>query len=252
MIATLVENAVRVQERRLVRDAEAVLGVAAWADLPAGLSILPMDRADASGSCTGSGHTLAIACGLRPGAVAVRVDVAGILRAAVAAAPFAPDAALDVARTIAEGVAVHEAAHALVSARDTVGSHAEAVAFVAACNRLPLRTGAESHGPVWAAAVVLLSRRVISLRPTGERIAREAYMRADIAGYGLDADAIAEALGPVPDEASVRALLAPGGAVARRVAAVCPGVAEREAFIEQRRQHGAAGARDRVSSEGGA
>ena len=243
------------------RDAEALLTVAAWADLPAGIAILPMTRTDAGGVCIGSGHLLAIAHELRPGAVAVQVDIEALVRKALGAVPqvaaTVADAAREVVETIAadaarravEGIAIHEAAHAIVAPADTAASAAEAKAVVTACNATPFADAAASHDPRWAAAVVILSRRSWRLRPADEREEREAIMRRDIGNYGLDADAIAEALGDIDAEASVRELLAPGGAVAARVAAACPPEAERRAFIEHRRQHGAAGEVGIVSSK---
>jgi hypothetical protein len=259
MIATLAENIATAQERRLVRDAEAVLAVAAWADLPAGIAVLPMMRTDAGGMCIGSGRLLAVAHEL-PG-VAVQVDVGGFVRAALGVVPEVEALAggvargrvealaVDVVRRMAEAIAAHELAHALVAPLDVAASAAEAKAIVAACNSIPFPDLAECHHPRWAAALVILSRRMLDLRPAAERDDRLAIMRTDIGRYGLDADTIDAALGDVDADASVRELLAPGGAVADRVAAVCPTVAERRAYIEHRRAHGAAGVAGSISSE---
>jgi hypothetical protein len=241
--AALTDNIIARHADAIRRDAEALLAVAAWADLPAGLAVLPLTgRPEASGASIGSGHALALANGCRPGAVAVRVNVAGIMRATLTAS--ADDAALGiiVARPMIEAVTVHELAHALVHDPDDTSTAAEAVALVAACDAAALRTGADAHGPRWAAAVVALTRRVIRLRPAHERPALEAVMHADLQAYGLDAAAVAEALGDVADEARLRALLAAGGDVARRVTRACRPDAERQVSInEHRRQHGAAG-----------
>jgi hypothetical protein len=243
MIATPVENIIAAQEYRLVRDAEALLAVAAWADLPAGIAVLPATRADAAGLSLGSGHTMAAAHGLPPGTVAVQVDARGIMRFSVAEAIEAPEVGLKVARQFIEHVAIHEAAHAIVSPLDAEVSVAEAKAIVAACIERPTNEEAACHDARWAAALVILSRRMLGLRPRAERAVRENIVRGDIAHYGLDADAIAEALGEVDADSSVRKLLTPGGAVADRVAAACPPVAERRAWIEHRRPQGAAGER---------
>jgi hypothetical protein len=241
--AALTDNIIGRQADIIRRDAEALLAVAAWADLPAGVAVLPLTgRPEASGASIGSGHALALAHGCRPGAVAVRVDVVGIMRAALTAS--ADDAALGIlaARPMIEAVAVHELAHALVHDPDDTSTAAEAVALVAACDAAALRTGADAHGPRWAAAVVVLTRRVIRLRPAHERPALKAAMHADLQAYGLDAAAVAEALGEIADEEPLRELLAAGGDVACRVARACPPDAERQASInEHRRQHGAAG-----------
>ena len=165
----------------ITRDAEALLAVAAAPDLPAGMVVLPLDgRDDASGSSLGSGHDLALAHGCRPGAVAVRVDVAGILRTALTAAADRPGIALDVARHAAEQVAIHEAAHALVADLDAENSIAEAIVRVRAADALPSRFGADVHHPRWAAAVVALADRAIRLRPAGERDNLEWWARHDL------------------------------------------------------------------------
>lgn len=236
---------------RLIRDAEALLTVAGWPDAPAGVAVLPLaDRPDASGSSLGSGHTLAIAHGRRPGAVAVFVDAAGILRPALWAAPESPDYVIGVARQWVEAIAVHELAHAVVAEPDAVLTcDADAAARVAAALKLPPGIGADVHGPRWAAAVVVLTGRAIELRPAHERRGREDAARYDLSRYGFDADAIRDAVGPVAADASLRELLAADGAAARRVAAVCPPVAERQALIDIRRQQGAAG--DGLEKTGG-
>ena len=251
MIAATPTDDIVVRQTEIIRrDAEALLAVAAWADLPAGAAVLPLiDRPEAGGLSMGSGHLLAVANGCRPGAVAVRVDVAQPLRMAIEAAPDSPDAAVAVVRPIVEGVVVHEAAHALVAVLDAAADADQARQWVAACDALPVRTGADAHGPRWGAAVVVLTRRMIALRPPGEQLDRESLLRADLQNYGLDADAIAEALGDVADEVPLRELLAVGGDVACRVAAACRPEAERQRLIEHRRQHGAADEGDGVSGE---
>jgi len=226
----------------IARDAEALLTVAAWPDLPAGMAVLPLDGCDyASGKSIGSGHDLALANGCRPGAVAVRVDVAGIVRQAVAADPNYPTVALDVAAMVAEAVAIHEAAHAIVAEPDAEKDIAGAVARVRAAEAAPSRSGADAHCPRWAAAVVALTCRAIRLRPAIERVDREATLRDDLSRYGIDAAAVADALGDVADDARLRELLAAGGDVASRVASACRPQAERQAVIDHRRQRVAAG-----------
>lgn len=245
--AALNDNIIARHADAIRRDAEALLAVAAAPDLPAGVAVLPTTgRPDAMGISIGSGHALALAHGCRPGAVAVRVDVAGIMRAALTAS--ADDAALGIlaARPTLEAVAVHELAHALVHAPDETSTAAEAIALVAASNAAALRTGADTHGPRWAAAVVVLTGRVIRLRPAHERPALEAAMHADLKNYSIEAPAVAEALGEIADEEPLRALLAAGGDVARRIEAVCLPATERQAVIDKRRQHGAAAAGDGV------
>ena len=227
----------------ITRDAEALLAVAAWPDLPAGVALLPLDgRVDAAGASIGSGHDLALANGCRPGAVALRVDVASIVRQAVIAAPGSTAVALNIAGIVAEAVAIHEAAHAIVAEPDAEHDIAEAIARVKAAEAASSRRGADVHCPRWAAAVWILTNRSIRLRPAHERGGREATMRDDLARYGVDTAAVAEALGDVADEVRLRELLATSGDVARRVACACRPEAERQVVIEHRRQHGAAGA----------
>jgi hypothetical protein len=171
----------------------------------------------------------------------VRVDVAGITRQAIAAAPARPTLTLDVARLVAEAVAIHEAAHALVAEPDAQHDIDGAVARVRASEAGPVRCGADAHGPRWAAAVVVLTARAIRLRPAHERGDRQATMRQELTGYGIDAAAVAEALGDVADEVRLRELLVSGGDAAGRVAAACLPEHDRQAAIEHRRQRGAAG-----------
>ena len=227
----------------IARDAEALLAVAAAPDLPAGMVVLPLGgRDNASGSSLGSGHDLALANGCRPGAVAVRVDVAGILRIALTEAADRPGIAIDVARHAAEQLTIHETAHALVADLDSEHNIAEAIARVRAADAMPGRFGADVHCPRWAAAVVALAGRAIPLRPTGEHECLEWFTRNDLERYGIDAAAVAEALGDVADEVRLRELLVADGDAARRVAAVCLPEHERQTVIlEYRRQRVAAG-----------
>lgn len=242
MSAADIELLVADHARRIAADAEALLTVAAWPDLPAGMVVLPLDGCDyAGGMSIGSGHNLALAHGCRPGAVAVRVDVAGAVRTALTAAPDLPAIAVNVAGLVAETVAIHEASHALVADLDAEHDIAGAIARVRAAESATIRCGADAHGPRWAAAVVVLTGRAIRLRPANERHGREDSMRRDLEGYGIDAAAVAAALGDVADEVVLRRLLAAGGDAARRVAAACPPEPERQAVIEHRRRHGAAG-----------
>lgn len=247
--AALIENIIARHADAIRRDAAAILSVVAWADVPAGVSVLPLvRRPDALGISIGSGHALALANGCRPGMVAVMADIDETIRSALRASPDDAALGLMAARPMAEALAVHELAHAITSRPDGTGTVAEAAALVAAADSRPLRTGADVHGPTWAAAVVILTRRVNALRPGYEMRAREAAMQDHLYRYGLDAAAVAAAVGIVPDDARLREVLAPGGDVAGRVAAVCPPEGERQAFIEEYRgQHRAAGDRIEVS-----
>lgn len=226
----------------IARDAGELLTLAAAPDMPAGMAVLPLDGRDAVGGLSvGSGHDLALANGCRPGAVAVLVNVAAILRMSLRIYRERPALGIYCARVVAEQIACHEAAHALVADLDAEHGVAEAVATVqASCSR-PIRRGADIHHPRWAAAYAVLAARADRIRPVGLP-GREPLAWLELATvYGIDAGAVAEALGDVADEVSLRSLLVAGGDAARRVAAVCLPDPERQAFIEHRRQHVAAG-----------
>lgn len=247
MIApALADNIARKQAARLAADAAALVSVAAWADAPEGVAVLPMIGATVGGVCYGSGHRLAVAEGLRDGSLAVRVDVAGIIRQAIAEEPHDEAQAVYVAGMVAEAVACHEVAHALVASLDRPMGRAAAIASLASLDARewarpsPARE-AEGHHARWGAANIVLQRRAAALRRHEEREFREVFLRAELAGYGLDLDAIDDVLGIVPVEARLRDLLAAGGDVDRRLVAACPGVEERAAVIAQRRRQRAGG-----------
>jgi hypothetical protein len=242
MTAAQAEALVALHAPRMIRDAEALLAAVALSDTPAGVAVLPQEgMPEAAGVSFGSGAALSLAHGGRPGSIAVTVAAASIVRDTLNDAPADPGAALDVARGLVEHVAAHELAHALTHEPDAVDSAAVARAMIEAARKRPGGTGAAAHGPTWAAALVILTGRVVRLRPAHERLGRLATMRSDLALHGIDAAAVADAVGAVPDAASVREVLAPGGAVSRRLVAAVPDEAERQALIEHRRQHWAAG-----------
>jgi hypothetical protein len=239
MTAPQVETLVARHEPAIRRDIEAMLTAIAGGDAPAGVAVLLLDdRPGVVGLAVGSGHALAVVAG-RPGAVAVQVDVEALITPVITALSAAPEAALLAARLVAEQVGIHELAHCLVAPLDDPSPEA-AAALIAAADELPPRTGADTHGPRWGAAVVALAQRAILLSPDHEHAARQAALQADLVAYELDAAAIAAAIGEVTDTAAVRELLADGGAVARRVAAACRPEADRQDAIEYRRLHGAA------------
>jgi hypothetical protein len=244
--APFVSGIIASREPIILADAAALVSVAAWADAPEGVAVLPVTGAPVGGVCFGSGHRTAVAEGLREGMLAVRVDVAGIIRTAIEEEPTDEAQAVYLAGIVAEAVACHEVAHGLVSPLDRPMSREAAIESLAGLDAndwgrpSPARE-AEGHNARWAAANIILQRRAARLRRHEERGFRDLFLRADLAGYGLDLDAIADALGRVPDEARLRDLLAAGGEVDRRLAAVCPGVEERAAVIAQRQRHRAAG-----------
>jgi hypothetical protein len=245
---SFVENIVARCVPAIRKDAESLVSVAAWGDAPAGVVLLPMSDADGlvGGSCLGSGETLARVHGCREGAIAVRLNVAAMVRSALADAAGDTEQASELARIICEAVACHEVAHAVVAPADEQLDGPEAIALVERAARRR-RAGysaaveAGHHDARWAAANVVMQRRAMALRPAWERRPRETFLRRDLERYGHELDAIANALGAVAEGDRIRELLAPGSAAARRVEAACRPDAERTAIIEQGQRQRAAG-----------
>jgi hypothetical protein len=204
--------------RRIVTDAELLLWAVAEADLPAGLRIIDIGLAPIDGMAIWSGHRLAAAHRLRPGTVAVGVAAQALVGEALTLCP-------DEAQLVVEAVTAHELAHALVA--DIEGEADEATLAVLRdlptllADALPAASAparmARDHGPRWARALVALGQRCAGIR----RLSRSAWasvIEADLRQYGIDADAVADALGDIAAEASLRELLAEGGPVAERLA----------------------------------
>lgn len=213
--------------RRIVTDAELLLWAVAEADLPAGLRIIDIGLAPIDGMAIWSGHRLAAAHRLRPGTVAVGVAAQALVGEALTLCP-------DEAQLVVEAVTAHELAHALVA--DIEGEADEATLAVLRdlptllADALPAASAparmARDHGPRWAGALVALGQRCAGIR----RLSRSAWasvIEADLRQYGIDADAVADALGDIAAEASLRELLAEGGPVAERLALAVPGLGER-------------------------
>lgn len=242
MIApALNDNIVAKQLGRLIADAEALLGVAAWRDLPRGLRIVNCAGGRIAGFSFGSGHRFAQAHGFRPGAVAVAVSATVALQDALNVWADEPAAALGEAGVVIEAVGAHELAHALVADIDGELQPVDAELL----RRLPLAVGsltgtdtaertARDHGAAWAAAVAILGRRCLHYRPGARRRWRELLDR-DLRAYGIEPEAVADAVGDVADEESLRELVAPGTAIVERVADAIPDEAARAALIAQRR-----------------
>lgn len=238
MIAqALTDNIVRRQLPRLIADAEALLSVAAWRDLPAGCRIIDIDGSRLAGFCSGSGHRLAQAHGFRQGAVAVGVAAESALRAALDVWADELPAALGEAAVAIEFVAAHELAHALVADIDGELRQGEGDIL----RRLPVAVGtvavsdshertARTHGAAWAAGLVILSQRCRQYRPRARHRWQE-LLADDLRAVGIDAQAVAVAVGDVADEMSLRDLLAAGGTITARVAATIPDEAQRAALI---------------------
>lgn len=240
MIVPLADNIVRKQLGRLIADAESLLTVAAHADLPAGLRIVPMPTGGLSGFSLGSGHRLARAHGFPRGTVAVAVAAEGYLRDLLELWPDDTATGLAEAGLYVEFVAAHELAHALGHEPDDDLQDGEADIL----RRLPEAAAtierrsdhertALHHGAEWAAAVVILAGRCARHRP-GARHRWPRLLDVDLRRVGIDAQAVADAVGDVADELPLRELLAPGAALVARVAEAIPDQADRIALIESR------------------
>ena len=241
MIVPLIDNIVRRQLPRLIADAEALLSVAAWRDLPAGCRLIDIAGSRLAGFSSGSGHRLAEAHGFRAGTVAVGVAAEHALRVALDVWGDELPAALGEAAVAIEFVAAHEAAHALVA--DIDGSMQPGEADI--LRSLPVAVGtttgdsspertARGHGARWAAALVILSQRCEQYRPRSQHRWRE-LLTDDLHAVGIDAQAVAVAVGDVADELPLRDLLAAGGNIVARVAAAIPDETQRAALIAARR-----------------
>jgi len=237
MIVALADNIVRKQLPRLIADAEALVSVAAWRDLPAGCRIIDIAGSRLAGFCSGSGHRLAEAHGFRAGAVAVGVAAESALRAALDVWADELPAALGEASLSIEYVAAHELAHALVAdidgsmrpgEADVLRSLPAAVGTVAVSDS-PERT-AGTHGACWAAALVILTQRCEAARPRARHRWPE-LLTSDLRVVGIDAQAVAAAVGDVADETPLRDLVAAGSPIACRVADAIPCEQERSGLI---------------------
>lgn len=241
MIEPLTDNIVARQLPRLLADAEALLSVAAWRDLPAGLRIINCAGGRLAGFCSGSGHNIAQAHGCRQGVVAVAVAAEDALRHTLDVWGDDLPAALGEAALAIEAVGAHETAHAVVADIDTGLQPGEADILrklPAAVGTVAVRDSAErtarDHGAPWAAALVILAQRCRQYRP-GARHRWPDVLRRDLEAHGIAADAVADAVGDVADEQPLRVLLAAGGTITERVAAAIPDETQRAALIAARR-----------------
>jgi hypothetical protein len=236
MIATLADNIVVKQLGRLIADAEALMRVVAWVDLPAGLRIIDCDGSRLAGFSSGSGHLLAQAHGFRPGSVAVAVAAEAALRTAFDWWADEPAVVMAEAAVLIESVSCHELSHCLVA--DIDGEMMPHQADI--LRRLPAAVGtvktershertARDHGPAWAAGMVILAGRCMRYRWARHRW--QHLLERDLHAYGIDANAVADAVRDVADEVSLREKLAPHGAIVARVAEAIPDEQERAALI---------------------
>jgi len=234
----LAENIVQRQLGRLIADAEALLAVVAWRDLPAGLRIIDCAGGWLAGGSLGSGHNLARAHGCRPGTVAVMAAAEYRLRFMLELWHDNLPAALGEAALGIEAVAAHELAHALLADPDPELSAGEADILrrlpgaVAEPRPSPADRTARAHGAAWAAGLVILGERCRRYRGWA-RHRWPVVIADDLGAVGIDAEAVARAVGDVGDELPLRALLAPGGDILERVAEVIPREPERARLIAQ-------------------
>lgn len=241
MIAPLADNIVRRQLPRLIADAESLLTVAAHADLPAGLRIVPMPPGRLAGFSLDSGHRLARAHGFRPGAVAVAVAAEGYLRDLLELWPDDTATGLAEAALYVEFVAAHELSHALShepdgDLRDGEADILRLLPEAAATIERPSdheRT-ALHHGARWAAGLVILAGRCARYRP-GARHRWPRLLDVDLRRVGIDAQAVADAVGDVADGVSLRELLAAGGTIVAAVAEAIPDETTRARLIAEHR-----------------
>jgi len=236
MIAeALTANIVARHAPRLRRDAARLLSAALWVDAPEGIAVLPEPRPGLLGSCTGSGVLVAQAAGCRPGMIAVRVNAEKILAAWVDGERDDIETALDGAAIDVDTVAAHEAAHALAARPDQILADDAARAWVAAATYPgDAATTAGSHHARWAALTLAIAARCAVRRPAWTRSLWRSWAARDVEGYGLDAQAIAEAAGELPDDARLRDVFAPDGEHARRVEAVAAPMEARIAAVVRR------------------
>jgi hypothetical protein len=145
------------------------------------------------------------------------------------------------AAVVIEAVAAHEVAHALVADIDAELRPGEAdilrqlpVAVGTVAVRDSAQRTARDHGAAWAAGIVILSGRCRQYRP-GARHRWQELLEEDLRAVGIDAQAVADAVGDVADELPLRELLAAGGMIAARVAEAIPDETQRAALIASQR-----------------
>jgi hypothetical protein len=128
-----------------------------------------------------------------------------------------------------ETVVAHEVAHSLTQPADVMVSAESLRGLTLTAAAWPAPSPVKlvrDHCPRWAAANLLIASRCSRYRPLARQRWHE-RIAGQLAFYGFDSSAVADALGDVGDESSVRDLLAPGSVVSRRVESACPAEAER-------------------------
>jgi len=212
-----------------VADAESLLNVVAWPDVPDGVRIVHTTANGVYGLCTGSGHALAAAHGLPGCAVmvaALRIQTRYravamesisdedryLARTATGSVLLASRVNAIADRLVASRVAftaAHELAHALAAAVDQRPDDKEFARLRALPTThqpdLDPEFTARSHGAPWAALAAILYRRVIELRPG---LAKEWHRWAvlEFEGYGMAFAPVAEHVANISDSMPLRHL----------------------------------------------
>lgn len=224
-----------------------LLSAVAWADEPSGVRIVPVAPKGTWGLAKGSGHCAAIVEGYG-GGVAVYVQARGLLgrwlaragdmnrRGSAAAVRWRSEIG-NVGTVEMMYVAIHEVAHTLAAARDTIPPTSADMARCRDVVSQPYSITAAAdiawHGPAWAAAYAIMLHRACIVRETDAELLA-LFAAHDAAGYGIDLAAVLDAVGPVEPDAPIRPLLADAALLAR-VEATMPPLEARVAMLASKR-----------------
>lgn len=208
---------------RLAADAARLVVAASPDDWPGGFHVVAERLAGrTAGLSVGDGVALARVYGRRCGA-AVVVNVSRLVLELADPGPNQV-AAL-------EAIVLHEGAHALVGAPVEVDATDNALAAApAAIPTYTPETLARMHHPRWAAALWLMATRGATYRPRSGRRMLDA-VGMDLARYGYTPGDLETVTRGVDAMASLRVLLAAGGAGAALVEACLPDIEQRTAAI---------------------
>lgn len=208
---------------RLAADAARLVVAASPDDWPGGFHVVAERLAGrTAGLAVGDGVALALAYGRRCGAAVV----VSVERLVLEMADPGPQQV-----AVLEGIVLHEAAHALWGVAMTVDATDTALAN--SPSSIPTYTPAavaRAHHPRWAASLWLMATRGAAYRPRSGRHMVDAVAR-DVARYGYTAGDLETVTRGVDATASLRTLLATGGAGAALVEARLPDVEQRTAAI---------------------
>jgi hypothetical protein len=222
---------------QIAKDASALVSVAAWADSPAGVVVLPFTEqaGGCSGFSIGTGHALAAAHDCPRGAIAVAVNIGEIIKSELDVNPADSRQAIANAKAFCEAVSCHEVAHALVGPQEPpdLAAMVKELARKPSGPASPLET-ARTHGPRWAAADCIIQARACRLRPASQRRFWDWYLQAELAIYGFDYETMLGVVGDHGDDVEIRRLLSADSPLAVRLATSCPPVEARAEILEQR------------------